>query len=344
MTNKLPQPRVSVIIPNYQHAKFLEKRIQSVLDQTFQDFEIILLDDASTDGSSAIIEKYRTNPKVSHVIFNESNIGKPFLQWQRGMKLALGSLIWIAESDDVSKPEFLATMVHQFDRIQYLVLATVMLEYIDDCGESLGLVEEDLRGTYSGLDVMAKELGHRNCIRNASAVVFDKQIGLIYIDEVTSYFFSGDWYFWSLIAMHPGAKMHFNPARLCLYRFHGNSVHGRIRSSKNTALLAAERFKIMANINLHHTKESIAIKSLRKFIALNNGFQFWIYGISSNFNLFSKVFLRPNYWGLLINIANTIALSLLANLKNKVCKILFYSRILYDQIIKFFYKKIKRIN
>ena len=58
---------VTVIIPNYNHAPYLEQRIQSVLDQSYQDFEIILLDDCSTDSSKEIINNYVGNDKISHV-------------------------------------------------------------------------------------------------------------------------------------------------------------------------------------------------------------------------------------------------------------------------------------
>lgn len=56
-------PTVSVIVPNYCHAPYLEQRIESILQQTFQDFELILLDDCSTDGSREILERYRNHPK-----------------------------------------------------------------------------------------------------------------------------------------------------------------------------------------------------------------------------------------------------------------------------------------
>ena len=100
-------PTVSVIIPNYNHAPFLKQRIESVLNQSFQDFEMILIDDCSTDGSREIIESYRNNPHVSHIVYNDSNSGSAFLQWNKGIELAKGDWIWVAESDDYAEPTFL---------------------------------------------------------------------------------------------------------------------------------------------------------------------------------------------------------------------------------------------
>lgn len=79
-------PTVSVIVPNYCHAPYLEQRIESILQQTFQDFELILLDDCSTDGSREILERYRNHPKVSGIFYNERNSGSPFKQWKRGCR------------------------------------------------------------------------------------------------------------------------------------------------------------------------------------------------------------------------------------------------------------------
>jgi glycosyltransferase involved in cell wall biosynthesis len=96
------KPLVSVIIPNYNHAAYLNERIDSVLNQTFRDFEVILLDDCSTDNSREIIESYRGHEKISQIEYNEVNSGSTFIQWKKGLDLAQGDWIWIAESDDVA--------------------------------------------------------------------------------------------------------------------------------------------------------------------------------------------------------------------------------------------------
>ena len=84
--------KVSVIIPNYCYAAYLEQRIDSVLSQTYQDLEVIILDDNSPDDglSRMVIEKYRENPHVSHIVYNDENSGSTFKQWDKGISLAEG--------------------------------------------------------------------------------------------------------------------------------------------------------------------------------------------------------------------------------------------------------------
>src|ERR1700746_3879780 len=103
-------PKVSVIVPNYNHARFLQKRIDSILNQTFQDFELILLDDCSTDVSRAILSQYANDPRV-RLEFNAMNSGSTFKQWNKGVRLARGKYVWIAESDDYADERLLQRLV-----------------------------------------------------------------------------------------------------------------------------------------------------------------------------------------------------------------------------------------
>src|SRR5690606_9831849 len=104
-------PEVSVIIPNYNHARYLNQRIDSVLRQTFTDFEVIILDDCSKDDSREVIEKYRGNKKITHIVYNAQNSGSTFGQWKKGIALAKGRFIWIAESDDWCEETFLERLL-----------------------------------------------------------------------------------------------------------------------------------------------------------------------------------------------------------------------------------------
>src|ERR1700722_8508136 len=88
-------PKVSVIIPSYNHARFLRQRIDTVLQQTFQDFEVILLDDCSPDNSPEIISSYVGDSRV-RIEFNAINSGSTFKQWNKGVRMARGDYVWIA--------------------------------------------------------------------------------------------------------------------------------------------------------------------------------------------------------------------------------------------------------
>ena len=67
------KPLISVIIPNFNHAPYLKQRIDSVLSQTYDNLEVILLDDCSRDNSGEILSSYKNNHKVKKIIINENN-------------------------------------------------------------------------------------------------------------------------------------------------------------------------------------------------------------------------------------------------------------------------------
>lgn len=93
--------KVSIIVPNYNHARFLRKRLDSIYNQTYKNIEVILLDDCSTDNSRQILEEYQKKyAAITKLVPNVKNSGSVFKQWQKGISLATGDLIWIAESDD----------------------------------------------------------------------------------------------------------------------------------------------------------------------------------------------------------------------------------------------------
>ena len=133
-------PKVSIIVPNYKYARFLDMRMESVLSQTYQDFELILLDDASSDDSKIVLEKYKDNPHVTALVINEKNTGNPFMQWRKGIEMARGEYIWIAESDDCADKTLLERAVEQLDKNKNAVLCFFGSHLIDQNGN---LMEED---------------------------------------------------------------------------------------------------------------------------------------------------------------------------------------------------------
>lgn len=187
-------PQVSVIVPNYNHAPYLRQRLDSIFNQTFQDFEVIILDDCSTDNSKEIIEEYRDRPQVSHIVYNETNSGSPFKQWSKGFDLAQGEYIWIAESDDWAELNFLAEMTKCIKR------ENVNLVFSNSYIVAPSGIEVDIKEKedhlYDGKWLLRNEMIFRNYILNASEVLFKRGI-LPQIPKTYQKFkSSGDWLFW----------------------------------------------------------------------------------------------------------------------------------------------------
>ncbi len=104
-------PTVSVVMPVYNREDLVSRAIESILSQTFTDYEFIIVDDGSTDNTSKILNDYSKLDKRIKVIRNETNRGIPFSR-NRGMKAARGTYIAIMDSDDYSLPDRLAKSVH----------------------------------------------------------------------------------------------------------------------------------------------------------------------------------------------------------------------------------------
>ncbi len=107
------RPSVTAIVPNYNHENYLDLRITTILEQTLQSLEVIVLDDCSSDNSHEVIETYLADPRVTFDP-NTQNSGSPFKQWMKGIKAARSEVIWIAESDDFADPDFASSLVGSF--------------------------------------------------------------------------------------------------------------------------------------------------------------------------------------------------------------------------------------
>src|SRR6267378_3760300 len=134
-----PNPKVSVIVPNYNHARFLRQRLDSIMGQTFQDFEVVLLDDCSIDESRSILSEYADDPRV-RIEFNAVNSGSTFKQWNKGVRLARGEYVWLAESDDYADPQLLERLVSRLDAEPNAVLCNCRSVRVSSEGEIIGLV------------------------------------------------------------------------------------------------------------------------------------------------------------------------------------------------------------
>jgi glycosyltransferase involved in cell wall biosynthesis len=254
----------SVIIPNFNHAEFLKVRIDSILQQTYQNFELIILDDCSTDHSKEIIESYRSFPNV-RIFYNQHNSGSPFKQWKKGISLATGQYLWIAESDDLAEPLFLETMLGILKKGHGL--AYCRSSDIDESGNKKsdyfwadGLDESRWKNSFEniGKDEIENFLVYRNTIPNASACVFEKKFAPLNCGfEKMRY--CGDWLFW--IKLVENTSLGYTPNTLSSFRHHVGST----RNKKNIKQELKKKLEIISIIESTRKEYNLGLPQTKEF-------------------------------------------------------------------------------
>lgn len=242
-------PAVSIIIPNYNHARFLSKRIDSVFQQTFQDWELIVLDDCSTDDSLSIISRYAGEPRV-RIERNEANSGSTFKQWNKGIRMAQGKYVWIAESDDYADPQMLQRLVAVLDADPAVTLAYCQSWRVSEDGQRIGYADFYLDYLDAhrwktdfcviGSDECQKYLVSSNTVPNASAVVFRRDIYQRVGGADEKMRMCGDWKLWAAMALQ--GKVAYLGEPLNYFRTHAASVRSK---SNKQALDAAEYLQVI---------------------------------------------------------------------------------------------------
>ena len=233
--------KVSAIIPNYNYAHYINERIDSILNQKYPIYELIILDDKSSDNSVDIINEKIQEIKTDYpdlkvkFIVNKTNSGNVFKQWAKAFETATGDYIWIAEADDLSSKYFLSTVMQGFNKSS-VIMSYAESNAIDGNGK---MFKENLRdwidiyGTNrwsedyisSGKDELKNVLCINNTIANVSSVVFknDKKINFKkYLKESQKYILAGDWYFYSMVLLQ--GDIAYYSRSLNYHRIHSNSV------------------------------------------------------------------------------------------------------------------------
>ncbi len=169
-------PKVSICIPTYNNANFLRQAVESALGQSYQDFEIVIVDNCSTDHTGELIESLqKENDGRIRFFKNDQNIGLTG-NFNKCLKYAEGENIKFLCSDDVLLPECLEKMVAVLDTNQSVTLVCSGRLIVNEAGEKLGFkqfpfVDDIIKGS----NVITKCLFGKNYIGEPTAVMFRKK-------------------------------------------------------------------------------------------------------------------------------------------------------------------------
>ena len=239
--------KVSVVVPNYNYARYLEGRMRSIFDQTYPVFETIVLDDRSTDDSLTRLDDIaRTSGRRFRMVANDENSGSPFAQWERGCRLARGRYVWVAEADDGSDLRFLEEIVmrQRCDGASFAFSdsvpidqdgATLASSYKAYYRESVGNLM-DSSFVLDGNSFLERCLAERNLVLNASAVVWERETLLDALatsrEALREYRLVGDWHLYAAAAV-TAPRVAYLSTPLNIHRRHDSSVTATLNGHKH---------------------------------------------------------------------------------------------------------------
>ncbi len=129
---KEKKPEISVVMPFYNAEKFLDESIQSILNQTFTDFEFIIINDASTDSSDKVVQKYLDDERIVYVK-NKENKGIVY-NLNHGIKIAKADIIARMDGDDISMPERFEKQYKYLEKYESISIVGTFASMFDEKG------------------------------------------------------------------------------------------------------------------------------------------------------------------------------------------------------------------
>lgn len=159
-------PTVSVVMPTYNAAAFLAQAVQSVLGQTFSDFELIVLDDGSTDATVEVMDSFK-DPRI-HYVRHKKNRGLVAML-NEGLELARGRFIARFDADDVMRDDRLERQVRFLDSYPGITVVAAFVDLIDTDGEASGIWATD-RETTTEVEIR-RMMPRTNCIAHPTVMM-----------------------------------------------------------------------------------------------------------------------------------------------------------------------------
>jgi glycosyltransferase involved in cell wall biosynthesis len=211
-------PKVSILVPTYNYAHFIGEAIESALNQTYSDFELIIVDDQSTDNTDQVVAGYLSDPRVRY-FKNEKNLGLA-ANFNECLKYVRGLYIKYLLADDLFHPSLLEKMVPIMERFPNVSLVTSRRDMF---GTKTKSSEPPLLHLQEGKKVIYSSLKEKagNWIGEPTTVMFRKSD--LYVGKFnTGYTCLVDWEMW--LRLLTVGDCYIIPETLSYFRVHGNQA------------------------------------------------------------------------------------------------------------------------
>lgn len=236
--------KVSVVVPNYNYAHHLDERMRSLLAQTFQDLEILVVDDGSTDDSRRVLAPYLTHTGVRSRFYPE-NAGSTYQRWNDGAALTTGEYLLFAGADDSCEPTMVETLARTLDAKPAASLAYVRSRIIDAEGRPQSVTPSDLRWSNDFVSTAREEVPFllvQKTIPTASAVMIRRSLFDRCGGFDTSLQLAADHMLWARLLQH--GEIAYVAQPLNHFRYHA----GTVRATTKAETVVLERYRVFAFI------------------------------------------------------------------------------------------------
>ena len=249
----MTSPRVSVLVPSYNHARYLRERILSIVNQTYQNFELIVIDDCSDDESDSVILDLQGLHGFDYRK-NSRNSGTPFSAWEKIKEMAKGDYIWVCESDDVAEPTFLERAISDFEANPSAALFYCSSNVIDEDGLIIGHTDNffheiwkehrwDQSFTASGLEELIQfQLRGQTVPNMSSALIKVDAFKRAFEPFLLRFRLTGDWLFIGNV-MKQGNIIFCRDA-LSNFRKHAITSRERVKSARSQAEFILTKYRL----------------------------------------------------------------------------------------------------
>ncbi len=267
-------PSVTVLVPSYRHAAFIEQRIESIVAQSQTDFELVVIDDCSDDESDAILKRLSQVHRFRY-IRNARNSGSPFAAWAWAAQHVRTTYIWICESDDFAEAEFLQVALEQMTQHPQAAIfycqSHVVNEHSEVCGHTKDYFANtwrDDRWTQSfqsdGLtEARGFQLRGQTVPNMSSALIRTAAFRSAYSPFLNRLKLTGDWLFVAELMRH--GDVIFCNQTLSNFRQHANTARIRVDSSLSQAefVLIKHRMHRMLGLPVAALGQTLATDAVR---------------------------------------------------------------------------------
>lgn len=203
---------VSIIMPSWNTAKFIGESIQCVVNQTYPNWELLIVDDCSTDNTDKVVEPFLSDARIKY-LKNKKNSGAALTR-NRAIREANGEWIAFLDSDDLWAPEKLDKQVKFMQEHGY-VLSFTGYEKIDEDGQPLNI-------TVSGPDVVdERKMYNYDYIGQLTMMYSAKHFGLVQIKDIKK---NNDYAIRLQLYKKPGTKAYLLKENLAKYRIRKESI------------------------------------------------------------------------------------------------------------------------